>query len=202
MPNPISKEIFDKGHTYESYRKMTDELLAQGRTTGVNQSESLVAYTKVNVHRMNRLDQTIKINDDLMKEIKELKRKFSWLVITEPWCGDAAQNIPVFAKIAALSDNIELKFILRDENPEVMNQYLTNGGKAIPILVCFDSETMEELWKWGPRPVVAQKLARELVTNPGVTKEEKNKKIIIWYTEDKTSSIQNEFLELIKSRNK
>ena len=100
--------------------------------------------------------------------------------------------------MAELNKNIDLRILLRDKNPDIMNQYLTNGGKAIPILVCFDAETMTELGKWGPRPSSAQKLAVELKNDPNVTAEEKKKKIILWYSEDKTNTIQNEFLKLIK----
>jgi hypothetical protein len=147
---------------------------------------------------MMRLDKTTIINEVLKKELKELSRKLIWLVIAEPWCGDVAHNLPVIAKMAELNKNIDLRIILRDKNPDIMNQYLTNGGKAIPILVCFDAETMTELGKWGPRPSPAQKLAVELKNDPNVTAEEKKKKIISWYSEDKTNTIQNEFLKLIK----
>lgn len=127
-----------------------------------------------------------------------LKYKWLWLVITEAWCGDAAQNIPVIAKIAEINSNIELKFILRGENLVVMDTYLTNGGRSIPKLICLDSQTLEELGTWGPRPVIAQKRFMKDKTDPDVSHEEMVKNNQLWYLQDKTLSIQNEFLELIK----
>jgi hypothetical protein len=197
MSHPVTRELLDNAYTYKSFRKMTDEVYIEGDKQCEGQSVALFEYAKLNVHRMNRLDKTIVINEELKKEIAGLERKLIWLVIAETWCGDAAQHVPVFAKMAELSDNIELKYILRDENPDVMNLYLTNGGKAIPILICLDAETMSELGRWGPRPAPTQKLAKELASNPDVTKEEKNKKVILWYAEDKTKTIQSEFLNLI-----
>jgi hypothetical protein len=198
----ITRDLFDKAYTYQSYRSMTDTLLSEGKTTGSNQSQAMVDGTKLNVTRMNRIDKTTIINDELKSELNGLKKKLIWLVITEPWCGDAAQNVPVFNVMAKVNpDMVELKYILRDENPDVMNLYLTNGGKAIPILICYDAETFQELWKWGPRPADAQKLAKELAANPEVSKDEKNKAIQLWYANDKTQTLQNEFKIFLKEIN-
>jgi hypothetical protein len=147
---------------------------------------------------MNRIDKTTIINDELITGLKKHGRKLIWMMIAEAWCGDVSMNLPVIAKIAGFSEDIDFRIILRDENPDVMNAYLTNGGKAIPILVCFDAKTLEELGRWGPRPAPVQKLIKELVANPDVPKAERTKRSMLWYAEDKTKTIQKEFLELIK----
>ena len=156
MNNIITKEIIDGGYTYPQYRKLINDLLKEGKTTSNNHSESLIEYTKVNVQRMNRLDKTTDINEDLKREIADLEKKMIWVILAEAWCGDVAQNLPVIAKIADLSQNIDLKLILRDENLEVMDEYLTNGGRSIPKLIYLDSGTLEELGTWGPRPEEVQ----------------------------------------------
>ena len=196
MTNPVTRDLIRDAYTYKTFREMTDAVYVKGRIAC--EGDSMSEYAQINVQRMMRLDKTTTINEELKKELKELSRKLIWLVIAEPWCGDVAHNLPVIAKMAELNKNIDLRILLRDKNPDIMNQYLTNGGKAIPILVCFDAETMTELGKWGPRPSSAQKLAVELKNDPNVTAEEKKKKIILWYSEDKTNTIQNEFLKLIK----
>jgi hypothetical protein len=177
---------------------MIDKLLAEGKTTGANHSPEMLNYTKLNIQRMNRLDKTTVINNELLKKLKNPGRKLTWMIIAEAWCGDVSMNVPVIAKIAENSNSIELRIILRDEYPDIMNAYLTNWGKAIPILVCFNAETLEELGKWGPRPAPVQKLIKELVANPDMPKAERTKRSMLWYAEDKTQTIQKEFLELMK----
>lgn len=198
MSEVVTKKLLESGYTYKSYRKMIDDLLAQGKTTGSNHSPEMLDYTKLNVHRMSRMDNTVTIGIELKTELKNLQRKLIWMVIGEAWCGDVSMNLPVIAKIAEQSQNIDLRILIRDENPDIMNLYLTNGGKAIPVLVCFDAETLEELGKWGPRPAPAQKLIKELVANPEIPKAERTRQVMLWYSADNTNTIQNEFLEFLK----
>ena len=199
MNNIITKEIIDGGCTYSQYRKLIDDLLKKNKTTGDNHSEKMINFTKINVQRMKRLDTTTSINEELRKEIPGLNKKLTWLVLTEAWCGDAAQNIPVIAKIADLSQNIEFRIILRDENIEVMDVYLTNGGRSIPKLICLDSNTLEELGTWGPRPDAAQKRFLKDKADPNIPTEERSKNNQLWYLQDRAQSIQREFLKMIKN---
>ena len=138
MKNIIAKALF-KSHTYAEYRKLVSDLLVNGQSTGSEQSESLTNYSKLNDARMNRLDKTIKLTDEVVSKLENLDHRYIWLVISEGWCGDAAQILPVINKMALASNKkIDLRIVLRDENEELMNQYLTNGGKAIPkvIVIC------------------------------------------------------------------
>jgi hypothetical protein len=194
----ITKEIVQKAFTYKQYRDLINSLLLENKTTGSNHSEDYINYTKMNVQRMDRLDKTIEISADVANEFLSLNKPLIWLVITEAWCGDAAQICPVIAKLATLSTNIDLKLILRDEHPEIMNQYLTNGGKSIPILVCLDAATLEPLGHWGPRPKKAQEMVLEHKKNPQEPYLEFVKKLQLWYLQDKTHSIQLEITTKLK----
>ena len=77
------------------------------------------------------------------------------LVIAEDWCGDASNTVPVVAKLADAVPGLELRVILRDANPEVMDRYLTNGSRSIPVVIALD-ENYQELGHWGPRPTELQ----------------------------------------------
>ena len=198
MENKISRTLLDESFTYETYRKFVDYLLAKGKSTGTEQTPERYEYTKLNVQRMNRLDKSIVLNDELKAELAKLNRKLIWLVIVEAWCGDVSQILPALAKISEESDMIEFRCILRDENPGIMNQYLTNGAKSIPVLVCYDAETLTEIWKWGPRPDEAQKMMMDMNAG-GVAKEDRIIKIQLWYAENKSKSLQNEILNLLKT---
>ena len=152
---------------YRAYMALTEQLVNEGRTSGPNQSEAYVYYTKLNLQRMNRLNKTISIPTELSQLIAQKAQHWTWLIITEPWCGDAAQCVPALEKLALCSPNIQTKYILRDENLEVMDAYLTNGGRSIPKLICLD-EQLQEVFTWGPRPDVIQAVMNDLKAN-GVT---------------------------------
>lgn len=190
------KEIFEKAMTFNEYLNKIDDLLAQGKTTGQDQSESRVYFGKLNRHRMKRLEKTIKLDDDFVQKIKDLKRPLNWLIITEGWCGDGAQNIPVIEKIAAENPLINTRYLLRDENLDLMDKFLTNGGRAIPILICLDAETFQVLGRWGSRPRVIQEYFQEL-KNAGIEKTERDELIQRRYNADKEKAIQADFAELL-----
>ena len=95
-------EIFsEQAIDYLTYRALVDQLLLEGKTTGLDNSEAMLHYSKMNVQRMNRVDTTASLTDELTSTINNLKENYKFLVITEGWCGDAAQIVPVFNKIAS-----------------------------------------------------------------------------------------------------
>ena len=187
----------EKGISYSTYLNLTEELLSQGKTTGPNHSADYVHYTNLNLHRMKRLDKTVEINAELSTLITQITTPQTWLVISEAWCGDAAQNVPLLQKMADLSENIDLKIILRDENLEVMDLYLTNGGRSIPKLIALENETLNELFTWGPRPATIQTVMNELKAANVTEISEIVEKIQIAYNHDKAQSIQNEMVEIL-----
>jgi hypothetical protein len=190
------KQYIDKSFSYSGYLALIDGLLEEGKTTGPNQSEAMVNFTRLNRQRMQRLDKTVELSESVKSAARNVGRKMIWLVITEAWCGDAAQNIPPIEKIANLSDRIETRYVLRDENPELMDQFLTNGARSIPKLIALDAETLEILGNWGARPDAAQKLFSEL-KHQGAEKPAIMEQLQRWYNSDRTLSLQNEFKRLL-----
>lgn len=188
----ITREIINSAYTYWQFRSHLDELLVQGKTTGDNHSESLVEYTRMNAHRMKRLEKKPELEEELKQTLDGIDQPQIWLCLVEGWCGDVAQNLPTINKMAEHSENIELKLILRDEYPEIMDRYLTNGARSIPKLIALDRDTLEELWTWGPRPPEAQKLLLEL-KEQGIEYSKIAEKVHHWYAKDKTRSLQKEF---------
>lgn len=183
--------------SYKNYRQLIDDLLKEGKTTGANQSEALLNYAKLNVARMNRLDKTIELDAELENLVAQITSPQVWLVITEGWCGDASQIVPLFPKLAELNSNIEVRFLLRDEHLPLMDQYLQNGkSRSIPKLVVANKQG-EELFNWGPRPAAGQELYNHLKANDAsydTIKEEIHR----WYSKDKTKSVQAELTQLLK----
>lgn len=191
----INEVHWENGLTYAEYRDLIARLLAINKTTGEDHSEKMIEYTKLNEQRMNKWDKITRITPELDEKIKTLHTKQRWLVLTEAWCGDAAQNLPVIHKIAELSPNVELRLLLRDENLDVMDAYLTNGGRSIPKLIILD-EALAPKNTWGPRPAAVQEILKEMKAGD-ITYEEFAVKAHTWYAKDKTLSLQKELLEII-----
>ena len=198
MKIPVAKALFNS-HSYSEYRKLVSDLLLEGKSTGNEQSEDLIHYTTLNETRMNRLDKTIKITDENSRKLKSLDSEYIWLVISEGWCGDAAQLLPIINKMALQSDNIDLRIVLRDENEELMNLFLTNKSKAIPILIVVDKKTGSVLGNWGPRPKGAADLIVDYKKQFGVVDETVKNNLQLWYLHDKGLSTQEELINLMQN---
>jgi hypothetical protein len=194
------RDYLSKSLKYSEYLALIDELLAQGKTTGAEQSESMLEYAKLNRQRMRRIEKTMVIGPEVGGALVANRRPMVWLVLTEGWCGDAAQAIPVIERIAALARNIETRYVLRDENPALMDAYLTNGARSIPKLIALDAESFEVLGTWGPRPYAAVEYFVKM-KNEGLEKAQISENLQRWYNDDKTRSIQREFADLIAEWN-
>jgi hypothetical protein len=193
----IIKNSLAKSLTYADYRKQVTDLLKEGKSTGNEQSEDLTKYSELNEFRMNRLEKTIQITDEVKIGLSNLQANYLWIVISEGWCGDAAQLLPIINKMAELSEKIDLRIVLRDENEELMNQFLTNGGKAIPKLLIVDAETLTVLSDWGPRPEGAKNLILDYKAQHGVVDETAKTELQKWYLHDKGLSTQTEIMALV-----
>jgi hypothetical protein len=146
---------------------------------------------------MNRLDKTMTVADEFAKQLKDLKGDYLWLVISEGWCGDAAQLVPIFHKMAELSPNIDMKIALRDDNDALMNLFLTNGARSIPKLIIIDKNTLEVLGDFGPRPQEAKQLILDYKAEHGVVDETAKTNLQLWYLHDKGLSTQKEIMAVM-----
>ncbi len=198
MKTYIAQALF-KSYSYPEYRKLMSDLLIEGKSTAVEQTEERTHYSELNETRMHRLDKTIKITEENAAVLKNLSKSYLWLVLTESWCGDAAQILPVLNKMALESNKkIELKLALRDENEELMNHFLTNESKAIPKLIILDKTTGNVVGNWGPRPQGAIDLIENYKEKFGVIDETAKTELQLWYLHDKGLSTQNEIIRLLQ----
>ena len=192
------KNSLPKAISYEGFEHLIDRLLLEGKTTGEDQSEFMVSLTKLNRQRMKRIDNTLEFTPEQLAPFKQIAKGLLWLVISEAWCADGAQIVPVLAKIAQSNPLIDLKIVLRDENPDLMNQYLTNGGKAIPILIIADAQSLEVLHVWGPRPKVATQMVEAYKKEHGKLTPEFKEDLQKWYNQDKGQSILSDLQTFFK----
>jgi hypothetical protein len=189
--------VTESAYSYADYMLLMEKVVAENRTTGPKQSDDLSYYTKLNLARMQRLNKKVTVSEELSDHVSQISVPQTWYILTEAWCGDAAQNIPVLAAAALSNPSITVKLLLRDENPALMDAYLTNGGRSIPKLIAVDQE-FNELFTWGPRPAGAQELMLQQKENPAKTVKEFVEDIQRWYIADKTESVQKEMVEILE----
>lgn len=193
----ITQNDIDKSMSFNEFYQLVEKLVEEGKTSGDNQDETLIEHTKLNLSRLKRGLKTTPISNAVTSTVDCLHEKQTWILLAESWCGDAAQNLPVFAKIAEGNPNITIRVLLRDENPEVMDKYLTNGSRSIPKLICLDEDN-NELGTWGPRPKVLQDWLYKEKANPTMEMSELKTEFQKWYNKDKGQTLQEEMIFLLK----
>jgi hypothetical protein len=192
----IDAKFFNALPHFDTYYNHILQLFKEGKTTGDNQSNAMINYTKLSLARTKRGLKNIQCNDALVHAAKNTSKK-NWLVITEAWCGDAGNIVPLFVKLAEQTPGVTLKMMIRDEYPKMMENYLTNGAKSIPIFVAYDDDFTPNPY-WGPRPKPAQDMVIENKQNPQLPYEEFAIVLQKWYQQDKTETLQKEITEYLK----
>lgn len=186
----IISEAIKDSVSAEQYLVMHANYAEEGKTSGEH-NEDMVYYTKLNAQRSKRITKTAVLVPELVEKVRGLPKQ-TWLLITETWCGDAANSVPLLAKLADVNANVDLRVVFRDENLDLMDQFLTKGGRSIPKLIALDEE-LNVLFDWGPRPREAQDLYwswrekedREPYKEFQVVMQK-------WYNENKLQAIQQE----------
>lgn len=187
---------FESGLTASQYMELFESIIDENKTTGPNQSEELTHYTKMNFKRTKRWLGKGQLLSPVISFLNENKKDTKWIVITEAWCGDAAHIVPFLQMMADASDRIDIRFVLRDANLDLMDEFLTNGGRAVPKLICLDDQG-QVLFEWGPRPEELQEWYME-TKEQNLSFDEVKIELQKWYNNDKGQKIQKEVLDLMK----
>ena len=122
------------------------------------------------------------------------------LVITEPWCGDSLAIFPVIVRLLSEA-GCAIRVIRRDEHPELIDRYLTDGGRAIPIVVVMDA-AFKERFHWGPRPKPAQEIALQFKQDVAAGRMDKagvHKRIRQFYAGDAGRTVVAEIVEQLSA---
>ena len=195
------KDIIDKSlktaRSYDEYKSLVSDLMKEGKSTGPVQNESRANYTKLNNQRMKRLDKQTRLSEEAVNVAGKVNKDFTWLVLTESWCGDAAQTLPVINKFSEANKNIDLKVVLRDENDELMDKFLTNGSKSIPKLIVIENKSKEVVSSWGPRTEKATRMIQEYKEKHGQVDDAIKKDLQVFYTQDRGKQIEKEMVSML-----
>lgn len=192
----IIEKSLEKAVSYKAYRILLTHLAETGKTTG-HISVPNVNYTKLNERRMRRWEKTLKFPEDIQKRIQQFSKNITFLIITESWCGDAAHLLPVLNKMAEINEHIKLKMVLRDDNPELMAAYLTNGNQSIPKVIIIDDQTGEVIGVYGPRPSVATHYVNRFKSLYGKLTPEFKEDLQHWYNNDKGLTTLTDVTEML-----
>ena len=192
----LIKERLDKSLTFEQFIKKIENYLENTNPDNLNESDKhLYEFTKLNLQRMNRIQKTYSVSTEMKNALAKINKKQYWIIITEEWCGDSAQNTPIIAKIAEANPNIELRILERDDNLDIIDHYLTDGKRKIPKVILFD-ENGNELFQWTERPKKASEFMTSLLNN-GTPKEKAIEELQVWYNQNKGVELEKEFIELL-----
>ncbi len=186
----IPADILDKSLSFvdfvqEGERNLIDNFRAF--------NEMYLQYSQLSLVRTKRVYKTTTLTSETANALHTLTKKQIWLVLSESWCGDAAHTVPVMQKMAEANNCIQLSLLFRDENTELMDHFLTNGGRSIPKLIILD-ENRNVLATWGPRPAECQKMYENAVKEKPF--EEVLELLQRWYNADKSISTQQELINL------
>lgn len=206
----IDQNVLDQSIGYDEYHAFIERILSQSHYLALKSIETDTHNTRLNLIRMERLDKTARMTAQTRLQMAAIRKPMIWLSITEAWCGDAAQILPTIQKMAALNDKIQHRLIFREQQPAVMDAFLTKGTRSIPLTLFLEKDSSKVLGHWGPRPIELQHFVLEnLKQLDTIPDEDEHKlrfnefqtKVQRWYAKDKTYSTQKEFLETLKKIN-
>jgi len=186
-----------RGLTPERYDELVAARAAADPAGLDPEAAERIAFTGLNLHRSRRITRTWEPSTELVAALEALPGPQVWLAVTEPWCGDSAQCLPHFVRLAELRADIDLRLVLRDENPEVMDRFLTGGKRSIPVVAGLDPDG-REIFRWGPRPVAAQTVFDE-AKEEGLEKPAILERLHLFYGRDRGRAMDGELTALFRS---
>ncbi len=179
---------------FEQYQALFQDIIDGKNEDPTYANEDMMQYTKMNHARMNRWLKTYKVPQEIISALANIKAPQKWIIITEPWCGDAAHIVPILHLMATTQALITVELQLRDSEPFLIDQYLTNGSKSIPILIIRNADN-KDLAVWGPRPKGATALMANMKAE-ALPFEDMKIALQKWYNNDNANEIVHEIAKI------
>jgi hypothetical protein len=160
---------------------MTETMTLRERYLGAPEFGEMLATAEKNAELWAAVWRRAVVPEEYVGRVAALGGAWHLLVLSEDWCGDAVNTVPVVARLAELAPNLDLRVLARDENLDLMDAHLTGTSRSIPVVIALDDEFREHGW-WGPRPGELQRW----VLGPGLAMEkgERYREIRTWYARD------------------
>lgn len=185
--------------TVDSFIQLTTSLAEAKSSSGDEKGEEKIAATALNAVRMKRIRKQFVPVPELVQCCKGISTGIDWVCLAESWCGDAAQNIPVIAAILEQNPAFSFAVVLRDANPQLMNDFLNNGNKSIPVLIAYEKGTNRYMGKWGSRPKRIQEQALAIKkANPSIVHADFVKEVQLIYARDNGKAMADDLWQMLK----
>jgi Thioredoxin len=132
---------------------------------------------------------------EMSARVEALGGHWHLLVLSEDWCGDAVNIVPIVAKLTESVSNMDLRILARDENLDIMDTHLTGKSRSIPIVILLNKKYEECGW-WGPRPTALQKWVVE--KGMMLPKDERYKEVRTFYARDRGLTTMEEIVSMLE----
>ena len=185
------EKFWNEAVSYDEYLIEAEKRYNDAKINGDKDYEE---YYRLGLQRMNRMWDKYVPDEEQKAILKSINFDGKILVITEPWCGDASQVVPILPKFF---DNIEVRYTYRDQEPSLIDDFLTNGGKSIPVVLLLDKE-FNVINHWGPRPKQGKELLERYKADPvAFPKDRFYVELQTYYAKNRGFDTIAELLELI-----
>lgn len=186
------KNYWQNAITFDEYLKVAEDRFHNNP----NKEDEYQEYYELGLQRTNRTVKTFKIDEKQMERAKSKNFKGKLLIISEPWCGDASATVPAAAKFFEAAGN-EVRIFLRDSDPTLIDQFLTNGTQSIPkVIILTEDDQVKAVW--GPRPKYGNDLLKKFKENPETyPREEFYNDLQVYYAKNRGHDVIEEIIELL-----
>lgn len=186
------KEYWDKAISFDEYVKIGEQRL---QNPANEQEKSFAEYYQLGLQRMERFLKVYSTDEEQLADLKSKNFNGKILIISEVWCGDASATVPVIEKF--FEGKNEVQIFLRDSDPSLIDQFLTDGSQSIPKVIILD-ENYNVINSWGPRPKYGHELLLKYKADPeNFPKEQFYHDLQIYYSRNKGKDAISELLELL-----
>lgn len=197
-PDLLEMRVLQQGLTYDAYMDQWRRKNALPMKGLDKVARRMRYYSIYNLERQERVDSIYVMNARLRDLIVSgISGPQTWMFITEDWCVDSAHSLPILREAVALRQDLTLRILLRDENLDIMDRYLTEGRKSVPVFVGFDSEG-RELFKWGPYPKEIHVIREELKAS-GAEGRVVSQTTVDWYAAEGWLEVERELIEMFEA---
>jgi len=156
---------------------------------------SMLASARKNADLWAAVWRRAEVPEEYVRRVEDLGGAWHLLVLSEDWCGDAVNTLPVVAKLADLAKNVDLRVLARDENLDIMEAHLTDRSRSIPCVIALDESFRERGW-WGPRPTQLQRWV--LGEGQALEGKERYRETRMWYARDRGRTTLDEVVSMLE----
>jgi hypothetical protein len=192
----LLRRMVERAAPAEDSCSMTETMTMRERYLGAPEFEDMLASAEKNADLWAAVWRRAAVPEEYLRRVAAVGGAWHLLVLSEDWCGDAVNTVPVVAKLAVLAPTLDLRVLARDENLDLMDAHLTGSSRSIPVVILLDGEFRERGW-WGPRPAALQ----EWVLGPAgqaLEKEARYREMRVWYARDAGRSTLEAVVRLIE----